>query len=305
MPSAFEKIFKVQILSDISDALKRYHATYSKTRSAPSTRAKTAVLMIGNSGAGKSTLLTQLGAKTFTSGVQFRKGHTKEVHEEEVAINGQDVLLIDVPGVYEPSEKETMHNAKKLTEALSRGYDYKLYFIMEAGARGPEDKELVMMSKINQCIKQATGSRVSFRIIVNKIMDQQIYDMYQQNLADDNCKSLFASMDMPKFPFKDIQIDRVVLLRYDKDMLERKTFGDVIAADVRQHSQYAITTGELKFSKADLTVYNAAVMALIIASPVITTGVAIVGGVLCTGWVLVRALKAAHLNVGQAFAKKN
>jgi len=65
-------------------------------------------------------------------------GVTKVVREEEVQIGRQRIVLIDVPGLYEPDESETKHNANELTKALSKkGYDYKLYFVMKAENRGP------------------------------------------------------------------------------------------------------------------------------------------------------------------------
>ncbi|KAF9321226.1 hypothetical protein BG006_002660, partial [Podila minutissima] len=195
----------------------------------------------GNSGAGKSTLLTQLGATTFPSGAQFRKGYTKDVHEEEIMLGGEKVLLVDVPGLYEPNENETQFNARKLTQALSKGYDYKLYFVLKASNRGPNDYDLLMMSKINECIKQANGSRVSFRLIVNQIMDQGVYDMYKEGLQNDNCRSLFATMHakIPGFSF-DIQIDNVMLLMFDEKEVGRRGFADRIAEDVLKHKKYAI-----------------------------------------------------------------
>ncbi|KAG0313974.1 hypothetical protein BG000_005693 [Podila horticola] len=239
----------------------------------PSNPKQAAVLLLGNSGAGKSTLLTQLGAKTFPSGVEFRAGLTKDVHEEEIVLKGQRVKLIDVPGLYEPIEKETQKNAKKLTEALKKGYDYKLYFVMLASNRGPDDKEMVMMSRINDCIKKADGSRVSFRIIVNQIPDQKVYDMYQKRLADDNCESLFASMDIEGFSF-DIKIDNVMLLMFDEEEVNRCGFAERIAADVYQHTPTAIKTTKLRASNKDITLFEAAVMSSYVGLPV-----AVLGGV--------------------------
>ncbi|KAG0315732.1 hypothetical protein BG000_005093, partial [Podila horticola] len=280
----------------------------------PSSPKQAAVLLLGNSGAGKSTLLTQLGAKTFASGVQFRKGYTKEVHQEEIVLKGQRVILIDAPGLYEPLEKETQNNAKKLTEALKKGYDYKLYFVMLASNRGPDDKEMVMMSRINDCIKKADGSRVSFRVIVNQIPDQKVYDMYQESLADDNCESLFASMDIEGFSF-DIKIDNVMLLMFDKEEVSKCGFEERIAADVYQHTPTAITTTALKASNDDITLFEAAVMSSYVGLPVavlggVSAGLAGTGGavaaVIATGggaaviaagagaWLLYKSVKKAQ-----------
>ncbi|KAG0014235.1 hypothetical protein BGZ82_001826 [Podila clonocystis] len=236
---------------------------YSETPTSP---IQTAVLLLGNSGVGKSTLLTQLGAKSFTSGVQFRRGYTKEVYQEEVELNGQRVILVDVPGLYEPIEKETQKNAKKLTVALKKGYSYKLYFVMQASNRGPDDKEMIMMSRINDCIKKANGSSVSFRVIVNQIPDQNVYAMYQKRLADDNCESLFKSMDIKGFSF-DIRIDNVMLLMFDEEKVNRCGFAERIAADVCQYPPIVIRAKELKASNKDITLFEAAVMASYLGLP--------------------------------------
>lgn len=73
----------------------------------PSRLRKTAVLLIDNSGTVKSTLLSQLGSKEFVSGASLRTGVTKVARKEEIQIGGQRLVLIDVPGLYEPDESET------------------------------------------------------------------------------------------------------------------------------------------------------------------------------------------------------
>ncbi|KAG0330775.1 hypothetical protein BG000_011462, partial [Podila horticola] len=204
-----------------------------------------------------------LGATTFPAGVQFRKGFTKDIHEEEIILNGEKVLLVDVPGLFEPDDNETQFNARKLTQALSKGYDYKLYFVLKASNRGPDDHDLLMMSKINECIRQANGSRVSFRLIVNQIVDQRVYDMYKEGLQDDNCKSLFATMaaEIPEFSF-DIQIDNVMLLRFDKETVSSRGFADQLAEDVLRHRQYAIIIERaLQIGEVILKLFQAAMRA--------------------------------------------
>ncbi|KAF9382716.1 hypothetical protein CPB97_006999 [Podila verticillata] len=214
-------------------------------------RIKTAVVLLGNSGAGKSTLLTQLGAMTFKSGVRLRSGYTEEVQEEMVVLNGQNVILMDVPGLYESREQATQRNAKVLTKALSKkGYDYKLYFVTKADNRGPSNADLVMMSKINKCIKQVSGSRVSFRVIVNQIMGEDMYEMYQQEMAFDNFVTLFKALDTDEIELRgfsfDIEIDKVMLLRFSESDVSNNRFKDVLAADVCECSQYEIGMEELK-----------------------------------------------------------
>ncbi|KAF9369263.1 hypothetical protein CPC16_004645, partial [Podila verticillata] len=244
----------------------------------PSTERKTAVVLIGNSGVGKSTLLTQLGAKTFESGVKCREGYTKKVLEEDVQLNGHNVVLIDVPGLYEPNDNETRLNAKKLTKALSnKNYDYKLYFVTLATNRGPLNPDLVMMSKVNQCIKKVGGSHVSFRVIVNQIMAAPVYEMYKKEMAFDNFKSFFQTLDEAKeiglrgFSFK-ISIDSVMLLMFNESDVETHGFRDTIVADVCAHSQSAIEVKELKASNEDITLFESAVMVSWLGVPVAVAG---------------------------------
>lgn len=118
---------------------------------------RTAIITIGNSGVGKSTLLTQLGAKSFKLGVLYRRGVTKDIFQEEIELNSKRVMLIDVPGLNESNEKEAQPNAKRLTHALSRGYDYKPHFVAKADNRVLTSPDLVLMSKINKCVKKLTA----------------------------------------------------------------------------------------------------------------------------------------------------
>lgn len=104
----------------------------------------TAVVFIGNAGAGKSTLLSQLGGD-FKSGVSFMEGLTKEVSEQIVTLNGRQVILMDVPGLYEFDNEATMSNAEKLSEALTRGYNYKLFLVLKADSRGLIPTEIALM----------------------------------------------------------------------------------------------------------------------------------------------------------------
>ncbi|KAF9382709.1 hypothetical protein CPB97_006992 [Podila verticillata] len=227
----------------------------------PPTR-MTAILLFGNAGAGKSTLLTQLGGTKFKSGATFRTGFTKKVEQERVTLSsGQTVILIDVPGLFEPSEKATQNNALELNLALRLEYEFKFFFIMKADNRGPSDAEMVMMSKVNECIKTSYGSRVSFRVIVNQIMSDEVNKIYEDNVAKDNCKSLFQDLNIPGFSF-DIKIDSVMLLRYSPEDVSCGGFKAKMEEEVYQHSEQQIrVTKLLEISNADLTFFQKAILA--------------------------------------------
>ncbi|KAF9022914.1 hypothetical protein BGZ52_000354 [Haplosporangium bisporale] len=277
-----------------SDAVKRH----------PSVRKRmTAILLFGNAGAGKSTLLNQLGGTKFKSGATFRKGYTKEVEEEQVTLsNGQTVMLVDVPGLFEPNEDNTKNNALQLNAALKLDYDFKLFFIMKADNRGPSDAEMVIMSKINECIKTVDGSRVSFRVIVNQIMSDDVSKIYEDYVAKDNCKSLFEGLDIPGFSF-DIKVDSVMLLRYSPEDVSCGGFKAKMEKEVYQHSEEHIHMEKpLEFTNNDLKLYQMEFWELVkklTRTKGVIAGVA--GG---AGWLLYHAGKATHKNLTKIFEKE-
>ncbi|KAF9313938.1 hypothetical protein BG006_004046, partial [Podila minutissima] len=189
---------------------------------------------------------------------------TKSIEEERVALsNGQTVMLIDVPGLFESSDAATKDNASKLNAALNLDYEFKIFFVMKADNRGPSDPEMVMMSKINECIKTVTGSRVSFRLIVNQIMSDEVYKMYEDYVAKDNCKSFFDGLDIQDFSF-DIKIDSVMLLRYSLEDIDCGGFRGKMEKEVYQHSPVVIKMRKpLEFSNKDLEMYEVSLKAFV------------------------------------------
>ncbi|KAG0269321.1 hypothetical protein DFQ27_004005 [Actinomortierella ambigua] len=192
-----------------------------------------AIVLLGNSGSGKSTLLNLLGGQ-FGSGVKMRKGFTKNVQVQEVELGGKIVELIDVPGLFEPNDNEARKNAEQLTEALTRNHGYILYFVLRATNRGLENGELLMMAKVNQCIRRlADGEKISYRVIVNQIMNDEAHDMYTKSLVRDNFRSLFKQMNAEGFSF-DIRVESVHLLSFGIDSAQQQTFRKLVEDDIRK-----------------------------------------------------------------------
>ncbi|KAF9212105.1 hypothetical protein BGZ59_007204 [Podila verticillata] len=189
----------------------------------------------------------------------FRRGFTKHISEELVKVNGKDVRQIDVPGLFEPSNKETQINAQKLNEALSLGHSYRIYFVLKAGNRGPDDSEMVMMSKISECVRKSDGSQMSFGVIVNQVPSDKVEDMYK-DLTKDNFRSMFDGLSIPGFTF-DINIDSVIMLSYDELGLEQNRFRDTLAEEVLKHPAAAIRlVNEISFCNNDLKRYQTALL---------------------------------------------
>ncbi|KAG0003154.1 hypothetical protein BGZ65_001963 [Modicella reniformis] len=259
-----------------------------------------AVIFIGNAGAGKSTLLNQIGGN-FGPGVKWRKGFTKEVSEVWIELDGERILLMDVPGLYEPDNEETNNNAEKLTNALKRGYDYKLYFVLKANNRGPEDADMVMLSRISECIQRANGTRISFRVIINQIQGEDVYGMYKEEVANDNFRNVFKTLKLEGFSFDNIQIDNVLLLRYDENAVKCKDLRDTISKEVKEQRKARVALVKdisTCIVNDDLELYKKAL--LVLGSPAILFGGAVVG----TSWGLYKASRLTLQSIGSLFEKK-
>lgn len=159
------------------------------------------------------------------------QGYTKEISEQIVTLNGKPAILMDTPGLYEPSDEATRENSRKLTEALKRGYDYKLFFVLLAGNRGLSTEDLALMSTVNDCIRQADGAKIDFRVIVNQIKDDAVYNMYEENVASDNFQGLFATLKYKGFSF-DIHVGGVLLVPHDKSAIDRKELAGAISEQI-------------------------------------------------------------------------
>ncbi|KAI8360178.1 hypothetical protein B0O80DRAFT_438622 [Mortierella sp. GBAus27b] len=222
--------------------------------SGPIEKPTTAIMFIGNIGAGKSTLLSHLGGD-FLSGIRFMEGLTKQVSEQIVTLNGQRVVLMDIPGLYEADDQATKANAKKLTEALRRGYDYKLFFVLMGGNRGLTKEDLALMSTVNKCIRQANGARVAFRVIINQINDRKLYSMYDQCLARDNFRTFFDNPNFKQYEL-DIQINSVLLIRFYEDAdIDESTLDNLMKHVEGQEAVQVKLVKEVKTVNDDLKLY--------------------------------------------------
>jgi GTP-binding protein EngB required for normal cell division len=247
---------------------------------------KTAVIFLGNMGAGKSTLLSQLidDEREFQSGVSFMSGLTKEVSEHvDGRINGEPVILIDTPGLYEPSNRATKANAEKLTEALSKGYNYKIFFVLKATNRGLTSEDLALMSYVNKSVCQDNGAKVEYQVIINQIKDDETFNLYETNVANDCFRRLFESLDPEDYEI-DIQIAGVTLLRFDKVAVKDKRFRGVITRQVQTHVPVQVKVKPIVTDNKDLKKFGAVgfgavsmIGAVTWAAEVVVTGSVVTG----------------------------
>ncbi|KAK3808458.1 MAG: hypothetical protein J3Q66DRAFT_354869 [Benniella sp.] len=211
---------------------------------------KTAVIFLGNMGAGKSTLLSQIGGK-FPSGVAFMTGLTKEVTEQVVCLNGEPVILIDTPGLYEARNEATKANAEKMTEALRKGYDYKIFIVLKASNRGITPEDLSLMSKVSKCVQQVNGAKVEYRIIINQIESDKVYDMYEERVAKDNFRGI---IEVIRDEYElDIEVSGVMLVRSDEAAVNEMRLRESIAEQIKTHTSFQIKVMDIKADNSDLS----------------------------------------------------
>ncbi|KAF9946176.1 hypothetical protein BGZ65_010003 [Modicella reniformis] len=135
---------------------------------------------------------------------------------------------------------------------------------------------MVMMSKINEYIQEASGTKISFRAIINQIQSDDVYNMYKEGVANDNFRSLFDSLKLEGFSFDDIQIDNVLLLRFDEKGVKCNAFRETISEDVQAQKKACVVFGkDISADNDDLKFYQKAL--LFLGSPVILAGGIVVG----------------------------
>ncbi|KAF9578186.1 hypothetical protein BGW38_006149, partial [Lunasporangiospora selenospora] len=200
---------------------------------------KIAVMFIGNKGVGKSALLSQLGGH-FASGFSFVEPVTTTVTEELVTIEGKQLILMDVPGLYEVDSGETEINSGKLTEALSRGYHYKLFFVVSGNSRTLSADDLALMARVNEAVRKVDGAEVEYRVIVNQIRGEREYQGYLECMTRDNLHVYLSKLKEKTESFSfDIRIKHILLLRYDEWAIDNSGFYQQLALQVM--SQKAVT----------------------------------------------------------------
>jgi tRNA U34 5-carboxymethylaminomethyl modifying GTPase MnmE/TrmE len=263
--------------------------------SSPTNKPDTAVVFIGNAGAGKSTLLSQLGGD-FESGVSFMEGLTKEVSEQVVTLNGRQVILMDVPGLYEFDNEATMSNAEKLSEALTRGYKYKLFLVLKADSRGLTPMEIALMSTVNKYIRQSNGDKVDFRVIINQIGDDTVYDMINDRIAKDNFKDLLASPKLDGYGL-DIQIKGVMLVRFDEAALVGKHLKEDLSKEVEAQVEIPLRLEEdFKAENKDIDQFSVISVSNVVKKVSASQVLGAIGPVVCVAAV---GLYQSGLNMGR------
>ncbi|KAG0217719.1 hypothetical protein BGX31_000153 [Mortierella sp. GBA43] len=164
--------------------------------------------------------------------------------------------LMDVPGLYEDDDEITQANAKKLTAALEKGYDYKLFFMLMAHPRGFYPEDLALMSHVNKCVRQANNTKVDFRVIINQIHDDKEYKMYEERVAQDNFQKAFGSPRFQKHHL-DIKVNDVMLVRFGNDESAAEQLEKDLPIAVETHVATPIKLeGDIMANNVDITTFD-------------------------------------------------
>ena len=132
------------------------------------------VFVIGNPGVGKSAICNTFGSN-FRSGISIGKGLTATMQLCEVTINNSKCIIVDAPGLYEPSIVRTRLNAKEIKEGLSQpGAQYKIIFVLtlESGRAKAQD-----MSMMKAVMKAIDVDEDQVAVVINKVHEDEMIEL--------------------------------------------------------------------------------------------------------------------------------
>ncbi|KAG0352570.1 hypothetical protein BC939DRAFT_498447 [Gamsiella multidivaricata] len=182
-----------------------------------------AVMFIGRSLLLENSLIELIGGD-FPFGEKFKDGPIDEVSEAWISVRGRPAVLMDVPYLLHPHEEITRVRTHAFIDTLKADYDFRMYYVMQRGV--VLDEDLVLMSKLNDCVRQAGGAKgikLEFRIIVDGIRDEETYKVYETSMKKDKLKSFLANMKDTRFSFE-IPVKEVILVRAIKGMHGMEVF---------------------------------------------------------------------------------
>ncbi|KAK3809397.1 MAG: hypothetical protein J3Q66DRAFT_416347 [Benniella sp.] len=158
-----------------------------------------AIFLCGNAGVGKSTLSNALGAN-FEAGFAFGEGLTKDVSFCVININGDLVLAIDAPGMYEASKERTHQNAKEIQKALGVSLPYKIAFVVASNGGRWLSQDVAIIDKVVESVKASNDSPIEYILIINQIqkdhLEYYMHDPTRKMMVD---KLIDATQARPKF----------------------------------------------------------------------------------------------------------
>ncbi|KAF8935520.1 hypothetical protein BGZ47_009905 [Haplosporangium gracile] len=179
-----------------------------------------ALMSIGNTGVGKSELLNQLRGN-FKSGFSERHGAMINITIKTVDLQGETVVLMDVPGLIEPEKEATDRNVNKCLLKID------MLQSQDGAARGEE-----LYDDSDEKNEPPPCPMISFCIIVDGIPGQRLYETYAL-YVDDKFRSFFADNGTEATPF-DIRVGGVLLLRADDDAVASGGFREQLTEFVRE-----------------------------------------------------------------------
>jgi tRNA modification GTPase len=149
-----------QRLGEILEGLNRLLSTWGEGHVL---RDGALVVISGRPNAGKSTLMNTLLGRNRAI-VDHEPGTTRDTLEEEMALDGIPLRLVDTAGLREPAERVEREGVERARAALERA-DVVLYIVDAAAANAPEELASLLSFQWRACVvvlnKLDLGGRVS------------------------------------------------------------------------------------------------------------------------------------------------
>jgi hypothetical protein len=189
-------------------------------------------------------------------------------------------LLIDIPGLYEPDNRATKLNGAKLMRALSRGYNYKLFFVLSDNNRGPSSEDLALMSKVSYCVRQVSGAKVTVDLIINQIRDEVNFEFWKYLI---DSKELEKKLSIPELDGLNINYSNTTFLMFDRGAIAKNEYEEVLCGTIEaQHPNQIHVVREIVTDNQDYKFFVG------LATGIVATTAAVVVVIKVTGFVVRR-----------------
>ncbi|KAF9905869.1 hypothetical protein BX616_000905 [Lobosporangium transversale] len=214
-----------------------------------------------------SYIANHLGAN-FESGFAMHGGGvTTQVQQQIVDINGQNILMVDAPGLIEPDLVATRRNAEEITEALKLGKKNRKplkigIIVMDHNGR-IQRSDMLLIQKVNQ----ALTPRFEILLIVNQVKRRNM-----QHYATRECIETLVNR-IHEYTQAIVRTDRVIVIEDQdegdlpdleplKNMLDK-----IVKQEVRDVQDIKITEEEFQTIGEQILIYTVATLA-VLTSPV-------------------------------------
>lgn len=205
------------------------------------TEPKENILLLGNTGVGKSALLNVLGGN-FESDFSLIGGKTRKVSVSELTVNGNNIRLIDAPGLVEFENDMIKQNIEEVYKAFSYNGKCKLIFVFQSNSGRILPQDAYTLGKIIT----AVGTDFDIGLIINKV-DFDDMENYNNESKQKICDQL------KKAVHKDLKLkpEWIICIPYDKKEINK--YANIIENLLKKMTPRKVDIiGEIKATVAEI-----------------------------------------------------